>query len=217
MTWQRTKITYKRKRDKMQFDTSLVPEKYEGIIGIDEAGWGPVAGPLSVAAVYIPPEVDVPHYIKDSKKMTPAKMADAYNYITDNFVFYHLFAHASSFGVLGAGTIRNNCFKTVDAGVRSQLDVRPYTIIDGVIYPLDHRHGKAVIKGDGSVPACSAASIVAKYLRDSFMIRISDTYPEYGFEKHMGYLTTKHKDALNKFGPTPEHRRNIKLIRDLEK
>lgn len=220
VTWQRTKITYKRKNNKMEFDlySFLKDNNYEGVIGIDEAGWGPVAGPLSVAAVYLDKHVLAPDCVKDSKKLNALKMVEAYKWVTTNHTYAHVFAHATSFSVLSPATIRNNCFKQVDTEVRKAIGKRRVlTIIDGVVNPIEHRHAKAIIKADSAVEAVSAASIIAKLRRDQFMIALGKQHPEYGFEQHMGYLTRRHREALEEYGPMEEHRANIKLIKDLIK
>lgn len=184
------------------------------IVGIDEVGWGPVAGPIVVAAAAFKPGAQVPAFIKDSKKLSKAQLDHAYEYLVKSCVYAVEFRHVKSIEAVGPAACRNDMFCVVDKLVSQQVE-NPYTIIDGVVYPLKHSHGSAVIKADSIFHAVSAASIIAKVSRDQYMLKLHEQWPEYGFDQHKGYLTKKHKEALLEHGPMPEHRRNIKLIKDL--
>lgn len=172
------------------------------IAGVDEAGRGPLAGPVVAAAVILP-ERRVPRGIADSKALTPGKR---------EAVFAALLGCAE-IGV-GAASVAeitrlNILYATLLAMRRAvaALPRRPaLALIDGDRAPELPCISLTVVRGDATVLSIAAASIVAKVTRDRIMQRLGRRWPHYGFERHMGYATEAHRAALARLGPTPHHR-----------
>lgn len=183
------------------------------IVGIDEVGRGCWAGPLVAAAVGFTGDVQLPG-LNDSKKLTAKKrfaLTSEIKNLTDCTGIGWVWPNEiNELGLTEA--VRLAMQRAFD-----QLSVYPdELIIDGSINYLPHlKNSKAVIKADGLVPAVSAASVIAKVARDTYMITISKKYPEYGFEKHVGYGTKLHIDALKQYGVLPIHRVHYKPIKRL--
>jgi len=185
------------------------------IAGVDEAGRGPLAGPVAAAAVILDP-ARVPVGLADSKVLTAARRRELYHEIMQSAV-------AVSVAFSGPTTIErlNIRVATLDAMRRAVrgLSVRPAAVeIDGKDVP----HGldlpaRAIVDGDALVPAISAASIIAKVTRDNLMTQLAVEFPVYGFERHMGYGTAEHTYAIEVHGPTQHHRLSfgrLKTYRD---
>lgn len=178
------------------------------IAGIDEAGRGPLAGPVVAAACILPEKQNIPAFIRDSKKTTPEEREEAYHWICKHCAF--------GIGLSGASWIDEKGIlsateRAMQAAVRMlALRVRPtYLLVDGrdhfwFDYPVTR-----ITKGDDLEPCISAASIVAKVTRDRIMEREAERFPEYGFEAHKGYGTALHYDALKSRGPCVIHRQSF--------
>lgn len=193
------------------------------ILGIDEVGRGPLAGPLVVGAVILPEEQpDWVEYLRDSKQLSARKRQGLSEMVREG-------AAATSLGWVSAGEIdrmgMTEALKLATyRAVKSvqQLHV-PFSqiVIDGNIDFLAgtklEEYTTTVIKGDNLIKEISAASIVAKVARDDYMCRIAREYPKYGFERHMGYGTELHRKMMQEHGLCPEHRRLIKLVRKIAK
>lgn len=183
------------------------------VAGIDEAGRGPLAGPVSAAAVVLPR--DFRHaLLDDSKKLTERRRERLYDELTarDDIVWAHAFA--------GVGEIAElNILKATHAAMAraaESLRERPdFCLIDGLAVPGFPLPSAGVVKGDGKSLSIAAASVIAKVARDRLMVRYAETYPEYGFEKHKGYGTKRHLDALREHGPCPIHRRTFAPVAQL--
>ncbi len=184
------------------------------VAGIDEAGRGPLAGPVTVAAVVLP--ADFTHAVlNDSKQLTEKKREAIYEEITaDPRIRWHCC-------VIEPGEIdRINILQATWEGMRRSalaLDPRPDAVlIDGKPvkkYPLPQ---VALVKGDSLSFSIAAASVIAKVTRDRIMLRLAEEFPQYGFEIHKGYPTPKHLAALKKHGPCPQHRRSFGPVAQLE-
>lgn len=188
-------------------ETLLREAGYPCIAGIDEAGRGPLAGPVSVAAVVLP--VDFEHSVlNDSKQLTEKKRELLYEELTgDSRIRWH----AEMIGVEDIDRI--NILQATWLGMRRcalALTPRPDAVlIDGKPVRDFPIHQVALIKGDSLSHSIAAASIIAKVRRDRLMVAMAKEYPGYGFEIHKGYPTPAHQAALRRLGPCPEHRRSF--------
>ena len=176
------------------------------ICGVDEAGRGPLAGPVCAAAVILPPELEIPG-LNDSKKLTDKKRRALYDIIV---------AEAVSYGIAMASeqeideiNILQATFNAMERAM-NQLTVRPaLALIDGNRERPFPVPVQTVIKGDSLSANIAAASILAKVTRDRYMEEMAERYPQYGFEIHKGYGTKAHYAALMEHGPCPIHRRTF--------
>ena len=184
------------------------------VCGVDEAGRGPLAGPVYAAAVLLddPPRIAG---LADSKKLAP-KRRDA--------LALEIRTHAVSWAVASATVEEIDSLNILQASLLAMrravlaLKVRPAEIlVDGIHAPGIDIPVRTVIRGDATVPAISAASILAKVERDAVMLELHASYPEYGFDRHKGYGTALHLSVLQRLGPTPAHRRSFAPVRELQK
>lgn len=185
---------------------------YKYVCGIDEAGRGPLCGPVVAAACILPPDVDIPR-LNDSKKLSPKIRMQVYEQIKAKALAYSI-----AFGTVEEINEINILEATLLAMRRAvnNLEIKPdYLIVDGNIFRGFDIIGESVIKGDAVSCSIAAASILAKVTRDLLCDELDTMYPEYGIKQHKGYGTKAHMDALKKFGPTPCHRRQF--IRFLDK
>jgi len=187
------------------------------IIGVDEAGRGPWAGPVVAASVKIKSDLEHQQYydqIRDSKKLSEKKRQQLLDNITNDSNIEYYYSVISNeiiddINILEATKAAMvNCLNQYN----SQHDE---ILIDGN-QTVDFRSPvKAVIGGDDLIFEISAASIIAKQIRDNLMIEYDNKYPQYGFKKHKGYGTKLHREALLKYGPCPIHRFSFKPIKNL--
>jgi ribonuclease HII len=182
------------------------------IAGVDEAGRGPLAGPVVAAAVILSHPGDVAG-LRDSKQLTASKRESLAGAIRSRAVAWAL-------GMAGVEEIdRLNILRaTLVAMSRAvgALGVAPQRVlVDGNHTPEVSCEVRAVVGGDRSTPAISAASILAKVARDAMMQELDRLYPAYGFCRHKGYPTAAHREALMRFGPCPAHRRSFAPVRAL--
>ncbi len=186
---------------------------YRSIAGIDEAGRGPLAGPVSVAAVILPPDFDHP-VLNDSKKLSEKQRERLYEELmADSSIRWHA-------EMIEPEEIdRINILQATWMGMRRcalALDPRPDAVlIDGKPVRDFPIHQVALIKGDSLSHSIAAASIIAKVRRDRLMVELAETYPGYGFEVHKGYPTPAHQKALQRLGPCPAHRRSFAPVAQL--
>ena len=193
-------------------ERELKAEGFSAVCGVDEAGRGPLCGPV-VAAACILPDGFVLEGLNDSKKLTPKKRDALFDLIRENAVAYCI-AEASveeidALNILEADLL---AMRRAIAGLSVPADV---ALIDGNIardFPIP---AKAVIHGDAISPSIAAASILAKVTRDRQCEELDRQYPQYGIAKHKGYGTKAHMEALRQYGPSPIHRKQF--IRFLEK
>ncbi len=187
-------------------------EGYKYVCGIDEAGRGPLCGPVVAAACILPLNVDIPG-LNDSKKLSPKKRLELFEQIKEKAIAFSI----------GYGDVKEiDKFNILEATLLAMrravegLDIRPdYLIVDGNIYRDFDLPGEPVIKGDAVSCSISAASILAKVTRDLLCDELDALYPQYGIKQHKGYGTKVHMDALRKYGPSPCHRKQF--IRFLDK
>ena len=184
-------------------EKALHREGYPVVCGVDEAGRGPLAGPVCAAAVILPEDCELPG-LNDSKKLTEKKREALYDQIVDKAVAYGI-AFASveeieEINILSAALLAMN-------RAIAQLPRTPdIALIDGNTTRDIAVPARAVVGGDGKCACIAAASVLAKVTRDRLMLDMAKEYPQYAFEKHKGYGTKAHYAALEEYGPSPIHR-----------
>jgi len=184
------------------------------LIGVDEAGRGPLAGPVVAAAAVLSGEL--PQYLNDSKKLSENQRERIFEKLP-NCCRYYSISEASAqeideIGILNADFL---AMRRALAPIIAQLDEKklPYKIlVDGNLHirEIDVNLQMPIIKGDGRVACIAAASIFAKVHRDRLMMKFSEQFPNYGFEKHKGYGTKTHLSAIKEFGLCEIHRKSFK-------
>ncbi|HRK22846.1 MAG TPA: ribonuclease HII, partial [Fimbriimonadaceae bacterium] len=183
-----------------------------GAIGVDEAGRGPLAGPVLVAAVRLPSGFDV-RGINDSKALDRERREQLAIRIKSDAEFQLIEVG------LEAIAKRNILHATLDAMEAAAVALKPQEdriLVDGDKVPFGLRHrAEAIVDGDATFACIAAASILAKTERDRIMTDFAQEYPEYGFEKHFGYATPEHLAALHEHGPCPIHRVTFRPICDM--
>ena len=173
------------------------------IAGVDEAGRGPLAGPVVAAAVVFVDGETIPG-IDDSKRLTAPRRARLSSRIRRTAMDWAIgAATAREVDQLNIHNASLLAMRRAVLGLRERVD---YVYIDGRFFPDIPIPGESVIRGDQSIPVVSAASILAKVSRDRQMVWLDRSYPQYGFSRHKGYPTRFHRSVLETLGPTPEHR-----------
>lgn len=180
------------------------------VAGVDEAGRGPLAGPVVAAAVILDPAKPI-EGLADSKTLSPTRRET---------LALQIRAQALAWAVGEAGVEeidRLNILQATLLAMRRAVEALPVypelVLVDGNQPPLLHCTVRTVIRGDATIPAISAASILAKVARDRTMIELDAIYPGYGFARHKGYPTAEHIHALGRLGVTPEHRLSFAPVR----
>lgn len=173
------------------------------ICGVDEAGRGPLAGPVCAAAVILPPNLEIPG-LTDSKKLSDKRRRELYPIIMEQAVSYGI--GLASHEEIDEINILQATFLAMERALE-QLKVRPdLALIDGNRQKDFGLPVETVVKGDSLSASIAAASVLAKVTRDDIMIAMAQEHPGYGFEIHKGYGTKAHYAALEKLGPSPIHR-----------
>ncbi|MEW6678709.1 MAG: ribonuclease HII [Pseudomonadota bacterium] len=190
----------------------MTPPALQLICGVDEAGRGPLAGPVCAAAVILDPARSIPG-LADSKKLSEARRLHLALEIQTHALAWHVawasVAEIEQLNILHA---------TMLAMTRAVQGLAPgaeLALIDGNRCPPLAIPARAIVKGDALEPCISAASILAKTERDKVMRQLADRYPQYGFERHAGYPVPEHLQALETHGPCPEHRRGFGPVKKL--
>lgn len=178
--------------------------------GCDEAGRGCLAGPVFAAAVILPENLEMP-LLNDSKKLTRKQRYQLRKEIQEQALAY------SVAWLSNAEIDHYNIFKSSIYAMHKALDdlrmLPEFLLIDGkFFYPYREISHECVIKGDGKYLSIAAASVLAKTYRDDFMIRIHEEYPDYQWDQNKGYPTKAHREAIQRFGPTPYHRKSFRLL-----
>ena len=193
------------------FENKAFQKGFSRIAGIDEAGRGPLAGPVVSAAVIIPISLQIPG-ISDSKKLTPKKR---------NYLYEKIYDLAVSVGIGIVDPLEIDRINILQAALLSMamavenLAPQPdFLLIDGIFLISSALPQEAIPKGDALSASIAAASIVAKVTRDRLMERYHQDYPQFGFSKHKGYPTKAHKEAIRKFGCCLIHRRSFKGVKE---
>ncbi|HKP65126.1 MAG TPA: ribonuclease HII [Casimicrobiaceae bacterium] len=185
----------------------MIEERNDVLIaGIDEAGRGPLAGPVVAAAVILDPSRRV-RGLRDSKVMTPERREEVAVDIRAKAIAWAV--AASDVGEIDAMNILRATLLAMRRAVDG-LSIRPVeALVDGDHCPDLGCRAYAIVKGDRDVPAISAASIIAKTTRDAMLVTLDREYPMYGFARHKGYGTPEHLAALDMHGPCPHHRKSF--------
>jgi ribonuclease HII len=181
------------------------------IAGVDEAGRGPLAGPVFAAAVILPPENGLPD-IMDSKKFSASRREALYSEILSKAIAWHVSSVENE--VIDRVNILQATLKAMVEAVRNLSDTPEMILVDGTHTPFVDSCSRALKKGDGISQSIGAASILAKVLRDRTMISYHDQYPQYGFSRHKGYGTREHLEAIANYGPCPIHRLSFAGVKE---
>ncbi len=193
-------------------ENELIESGYTYVCGVDEAGRGPLCGPVVTAACILPVGLVI-EGLNDSKKLTPKKRELLFDQICENAVAYCV-AQASVEEI-----DRLNILEATLLAMRRAIDglsvPADFALIDGNVSRNFQIPAKAIIKGDATSPSIAAASVLAKVTRDRQCEEMDREYPQYGIAKHKGYGTKEHMNALREYGPCPIHRKQF--IRFLEK
>ena len=189
-------------QERLKYENEARGAGYSRILGVDEAGRGPMAGPLVVGGVIFPEDF-YDERINDSKKLTEKKREALYDLIIENALAYQI----EVLSVEEVDTL--NVYEASRTGMKRIVEsLEPdFTLSDAM--PLGDIPHLSIIKGDAKSLSIGAASILAKVTRDRIMKEYGKQYPEYGFEKHKGYVTKAHKEALEKYGVTSIHRKSF--------
>jgi ribonuclease HII len=179
---------------------------YQMICGADEAGAGPLAGPVYAAAVILPFELDIDG-LDDSKKLKEAKREELFEVICRQAIAYAVTSIDAE--EIDEINILNARLKAMDLAIQALEPQADFALIDGNRDKGIRCPHVTIVKGDSLSANIAAASILAKVSRDRFMLELDGQYPEYGFQKHKGYGTKAHYTALRQFGPCPLHRKTF--------
>lgn len=196
--------------DLWAYERTAAGAGFRCVAGLDEAGRGPLAGPVVAAAVVLNDDFPADD-ITDSKRLT-AKTRDR--------LYDHIYAHARCVGIGIVDALEIDRINILNASLQAMAlaaaNVKPacdYLLIDGkftIAYPLPQQ---AIVKGDALSLSISAASIVAKVTRDRMMMRYHDDYPQFGFDRHKGYPTRAHREAIRRHGFCPIHRQSFRGVK----
>ncbi|HHV59946.1 MAG TPA: ribonuclease HII [Clostridiaceae bacterium] len=203
------KLKNEMKTELARFNNMLIYEEkaylngFKLVAGVDEAGRGPLAGPVVAASVILPRTIFIKG-LDDSKKLTPKKREELFDEINNKAI-------AVSVGIIDVDVIDrvnilNATKMAMDLAVRKLLPEPDYLLIDAVKLDKYKTRQEAIIKGDQKSASIAAASVIAKVTRDRILDRLHEKYPQYGFIHHKGYGTKEHIDAIKKYGICPIHR-----------
>ena len=189
--------------DLWTLENEIYDEGFRLLCGVDEAGRGPLAGPVCAAAVILPRGLEIPG-LNDSKKLTEKKREELYDAVT---------ASACSYGIAFASVeeieelnILNATYLAMNRAIAQLVPQPELALIDGNRNQGIEVPSRCVVKGDARCADIAAASVLAKVTRDRLMLQLAQEYPQYRFEQHKGYGTKLHYEALDAFGPSPVHR-----------
>lgn len=195
--------------DWLEFEKEALAKGYKSVCGVDEAGRGPLAGPVCAAAVILPEGVIIDG-VNDSKKLSEKKRESLFDVIREQALSYSI-AYATvdeieEINILNATMLAMR--RAIDG-----LDIKAdYAMIDGNKIPPIDIDAECIVKGDAKSMSIACASILAKVSRDRLLYKYAEEYPMYGFDKHKGYGTKVHREAILKYGPCPYHRKSLSLI-----
>lgn len=184
---------------------------YPVVAGLDEAGRGPLCGPVVAGAVVFPKrDIEIPVIIQDSKKMTPKQRAKAYDWIVNNTIWAVGQCSPREIDELNILWASMLAMKRAYDNLKCQVD---FCLVDGNRVP-EGLQGLAVVKGDAKSVSIAAASIIAKETRDKIMTELSVQYPQYEWNKNAGYPTSSHLQAIEKYGINQHYRKTFGPIKE---
>lgn len=189
-----------------EIEMSCWEKGYHLVCGVDEAGAGPLAGPVYAAAVVLPPHLEL-KWLNDSKQVTPKRREILFHEIQSQAIAWAVTAVDET--VIDEVNILNARLMAMERAICQLEPAADYALIDGNRdkgITLPH---ETVIKGDSKSASIAAASILAKVSRDHYMEEMAERYPQYQFDKHKGYPTKLHYELLDRFGPSPIHRKSF--------
>ncbi len=189
--------------DWLSYEKEAVSKGYKAVCGVDEAGRGPLAGPVCAAAVILP-ENTIIEGVNDSKKLSEKKREALFDVIKEQALSYSIaFASVEEIEEINILNATMLAMKRAVEGLDVKAD---YAMIDGNRLPDLSIDSEFIIKGDAKSMSIACASILAKVSRDRLLYKYAEEYPEYLFDKHKGYGTKAHVEAIKKYGPCPYHR-----------
>jgi len=200
-----------RAAEKLRFERRLWGRGVRTVAGVDEAGRGPLAGPVVAAAVIVPQGFFLPQ-VDDSKKLTPEMRAQLFDLIMSG-------SGGVGVGVVGHEVIDqinilNATFLAMNMAVRNLPRAPEHLLIDGNRFAGSALPFSTIVDGDARSFSIGAASIIAKVTRDRLMLDFDRVYPGYGFAAHKGYGTPAHREAISRLGPCPIHRKSFRLLHE---
>ena len=192
--------------DWLEFEKEALAKGYKSVCGVDEAGRGPLAGPVCAAAVILPEGVIIDG-VNDSKKLSEKKRESLFDVIREQALSYSIdyatVDEIEEINILNATMLAMR--RAIDG-----LDIKAdYAMIDGNKIPPIDIDAECIVKGDAKSMSIACASILAKVSRDRLLYKYAEEYPMYGFDKHKGYGTKVHREAILKYGPCPYHRKSF--------
>ena len=189
-----------------EIEHTLFQKGYSLVAGVDEAGRGPLADEVYAAAVILPPDICI-EGLNDSKKISEKKREKLFEEIKEVALSYAV--ATASVDEIDRFNIRNATYMAMNRAIEA-LGIKPdYVIVDGDNIKECVLPHECIVKGDSKSLSIAAASILAKVSRDRHMLQMAEKYPQYGFEKHKGYGTKAHIEALKEFGPCEIHRKTF--------
>jgi ribonuclease HII len=192
-------------------ETELWRQGYRHVAGVDEAGRGPLAGPVVVAAVILPPGWPAELVLDDSKRLTPERRERLFDGVRRHALAWRVRVMAPA--LIDRVNILQATLQGMAEAVARLRPAADYVLVDGNRLPAlaPPTPAEAIVKGDGRCCSIAAASILAKVVRDRLMAVYGRRYPEWGFAAHKGYGTAAHLEALQRCGPSPIHRRSFRV------
>jgi ribonuclease HII len=195
----------------LPLDAELRQAGYILIAGVDEAGRGPLAGPVFAAAVILPPDNGLPPAL-DSKKISPARREKLCEQIQLEAIAWQVARIEHS--IIDEINILQATMKAMVEAVKNLSRTPEMILVDGNQTPFVDSHSKAIRKGDSLSQSIGAASVLAKVHRDRVMAAYHEKYPHYSFDRHKGYGTREHMEAIAEHGPCPIHRRSFAGVKE---
>ena len=186
-----------------ELENEIYAEGFSLICGVDEAGRGPLAGPVYAAAVILPRDAVI-EGLNDSKKLAEKKREALFDVITERALTYGV--ASASVEEIEKLNILNATFLAMNRAIDKLDPIPELALIDGNRSTGIAMPSRCIVNGDSRCADIAAASILAKVSRDRYMLNLAEKYPQYHFEQHKGYGTKLHYEALREYGPSPEHR-----------